>query len=516
MQLLETAALAATFALSLPAQAGFDLDKTTPGTAGAVFGLAVHGAPANALALMMLSLTGGPLPLALVDPGDPRSLSVGVESTAAWRILLTDANGGATQTLALPNIAAVAGLRLHWQAATLPGSTHLVDRLSNDVVSQFGAAGLSRMLPASLLTARAFAVQCPDRSNNGGLGDVMIAGGGTGTGLTSATGLASSELWDFRHLTLLPGPNMSTARALHVAVELSDGRTLVVGGVDASGTVLASCEIYDPGTNSFAAAASMATGRTMHSACRLADGRVLVTGGTSSLADTTAAITGVLSSVELYNPTTNTWSSGPAIGGRRLAPALTRLPNNNIMVSGGVQVGFLFGIPISAVSTTAVQFYNPTSNSWSNGPAMRQGRAGHHYNQVTLANGRVLLTGGINVPDLLNAANASSIQNAEYYDPASNSWTAVNMPTVRSLHSATLLPDGTVVVCGGGQGTLTAPVSIDNVERFDPATNTWTALAPLATARASHAAVLQPDGLLVLIGGMSTTASLGTVEVLHF
>jgi hypothetical protein len=309
---------------------------------------------------------------------------------------------------------------------------------------------------------------------------------------------------------------MTNSRALHVAVPLADGRTLMVGGADALGNVLASCEIYDPVANTFTPTGSMGSPRVLHAACRLADGRVMAAGGTNSLVDTTSAITGTLASAELWNPATGLWSPAASIGGNRLAPALTLLSNGRVMTSGGVQVSLLFGIPIAASSTTAVQLYNAATNSWSAGAAMPTGRAGHHYNQVTLLNGRVLMSGGVLVPSLTGAASASPIANADVYDPVGNSWAAGTMGQARSLHSATLLPNGHVVVCGGAQGTLTVPTSIANVEQFDPGTSAWTPMAPLLAPRSAHAAWLQPDGLLILLGGQGSGATVATIETLHF
>jgi hypothetical protein len=90
------------------------------------------------------------------------------------------------------------------------------------------------------------------------------------------------------------------------------------------------------------------------------------------------------------------------------------------------------------------------------------------------------------------------------------------MSQARSLHSATLLTNGRVIVCGGAQGTLTVPTSIANVDQFDPGTGTWTALAPLLAPRSAHAAWLQPDGMLVLLGGQGSSGTVATVETLHF
>ncbi|MBK8101131.1 MAG: hypothetical protein IPK26_28960 [Planctomycetes bacterium] len=497
------------------AQNDFDLDKTAAGTLGGVLGLQVRNAPSNALLLVMPSFTGGPTALATFDPTDTRSVQVGLDLSANWFTLFTSPTGTAAVNANVPNNTSFQGLLFHWQTLTAPGATHLVDKISNDVLTQLGTANQGAPVNTALAAARTLSAAVATPGFNAGQGDVMVAGGGQGT-LTAATGLATTEIWDFRHLRARSGPTMNSARAVHVTVPLTNGRTLLIGGVDAVGTVLATCELYDPTTNSFLATGSMALPRVMHAATRLPDGRVLVGGGTSSLFDLPSTITGVTDTCEIYNPTTGTWSGAAPIGGRRLGPALTTTNNNRVLVSGGVQVTLLFGVPIAAASTTAVQIYNPATNAWSGGPAMPAARAGHHFNQVALADGRVLMTGGINVPDLLNAQNAAPIANADLYNPATNTWTAVNMPRARSLHSATRLPSGDILVCGGSQGTFTAPVSIANVDRFNAATSTWTTLAPLSTPRSAHVAWLQPDGLLVLIGGQGATTTTASIEALHF
>jgi hypothetical protein len=500
---------------SLVAQNDYNLDKTSAGTLGSSLNLAIQGAPANSLFFSMPSFTAGPTPVALVDPSDPRSVQVGLDLSSSWTIGFTDGNGAGGIGLGLPNIPSLAGTVMHWQTVTVPGSSGLIGQISNDVVAQLGSSGSGRLASQSLAAARSFAAMLANPTFNQAGGDVLVAGGGAGT-LTAATGLASTEIWDFRHMTRRAGPNMTGSRALHCAVPLLDGRVLIVGGADSAGNVLSTCEIYDPVSNSFSATGSMGTSRVLHAAARLGDGRVLVAGGTSTLVDTTTAISSTLRSAEIYNPATGSWSGAANIGGYRLAPALTSLPNGNVMCSGGVQVGYLFGIPISASSTTAVQVYNASSNSWSGGPSMPAGRAGHHFNQVTLADGRILMSGGVSVPSLLGATSAAPIGNADLYNPATNSWQGTSMGQSRSLHTATRLQDGRIAVCGGAQGTLTAPISVASAEVFDPNSNTWSALQGLASARSGHVAALMPDGLLVLFGGQAQTATTTSIEVLHF
>ena len=78
--------------------------------------------------------------------------------------------------------------------------------------------------------------------------------------------------------------------------------------------------------------------------------------------------------------------------------------------------------------------------------------------------------------------NSSGLSSAELYDPATNTWTAAGaLATGRSGHTATLLPNGKVLVAGGFGGLTRSYLA--SAELYDPATNTWTAAGALATGR---------------------------------
>ncbi|MGC6488485.1 MAG: Kelch repeat-containing protein [Planctomycetota bacterium] len=501
-------------AAHLTAQSDFDLEKRSGGRLGDPLVLEAVGAPPLSVLLLVPSNTAGPTPLSLVDPTDPRAVSVGIDLVSVTVPMFPGVSGAATASLSTPVNLALHGAVLNWQALELTFGASVFGELSNPVVTQTGLADAGVLAPAGLSAARSFAATLVDADNNASGGDVLVTGGGSGT-LTSATGLASTELWDFRTMSFSAGPNMASARVLHSAVRMNDGRVLIVGGADQNATTLSSCEIYDPAVDQFFPTGSMATPRVLHGACLMADGRVMVAGGTDTLsANITDVVTGTLNSAEIYDPATGVWSSTSNIGGRRLAPALTRLPNGEVMVSGGVEISFFFGFPVSASSTNKVQRWS--NGGWSNGPNMAQGRSGHQYNQVRLNDGRILMTGGIDVPSLLGATNAAPISGAEVFNPANGTWQTVNMPIARALHSATLLGDGRVAVCGGAQGLLTAPASISAVHVFQPSTNSWSSAPPLTGPRASHVARLLPDGTLALFGGQGASATLTSVETLRF
>ena len=71
--------------------------------------------------------------------------------------------------------------------------------------------------------------------------------------------------------------SLDTARYLHTATLLADGRVLVTGGWGWGG-LLASAEVYNPAAGQWTPTDSLNTGRFWHTATLLADGRVLVTG----------------------------------------------------------------------------------------------------------------------------------------------------------------------------------------------------------------------------------------------
>jgi hypothetical protein len=118
-----------------------------------------------------------------------------------------------------------------------------------------------------------------------------------------------------------------------------------------------------------------------------------------------------------------------------------------------------------------------------------------------LLNGKVLVAGGIGAAGVTNAA--------EIFDPAGGTWKpAGTLNTARYAHTATLLPNGKVLVAGGFAATFSA-----SAELFDPISGTWTNTGSLNTPRYYHTATLLPNGKVLVTGGQNTSGYLTNSEV---
>ncbi len=173
------------------------------------------------------------------------------------------------------------------------------------------------------------------------------------------------------------------------------------------------------------------------------------------------------------------------------------------------------------VGTTPVVPLPPAGNAPGNftvGPSLVKPRGLH--TATLLPDGRVLIVGGLDAA----AGNPAFVTENEVYDPTANTFTltsslggspggymtssATNKPVPRYLHTATLLADGRVLICGGyGVESMDAggnPVQSDlaSAFTFSPTTNTFAAVGNMGMPREAPAAVLLPGGQVAVMGGL--------------
>jgi hypothetical protein len=81
-----------------------------------------------------------------------------------------------------------------------------------------------------------------------------------------------------------------------------------------------------------------------------------------------------------------------------------------------------------------------------------------------------------------------------------------SMSSARVGHTATLLPNGKVLIAGG-TGLYFSSLSLTSAELYDPATGTYTVTGDMTTGRSGHTAALLADGQVLIVGGASGGAT---------
>jgi N-acetylneuraminic acid mutarotase len=224
-------------------------------------------------------------------------------------------------------------------------------------------------------------------------GEVLVAGGCCGRGFN---GLNSAELYDPATGKWTLTGSMVHARYGQTATLLTDGKVLVAGGAcngsaygcDAGSFLSnqASAELYDPATGTWAKTGSMHVGRMSQTATLLHNGTVLVAGGFTDCDDDFCSDT---ADAEIYNPATGTWTTTHPMQGAREQHTATLLQNGNVLVAGGLNEG---GFNSGAFTLSSAEIYDPATGTWT----VTQPMAVKRYAQVAslLKNGWVLVAGG--------------------------------------------------------------------------------------------------------------------------
>jgi N-acetylneuraminic acid mutarotase len=186
-----------------------------------------------------------------------------------------------------------------------------------------------------------------------------------------------------------------------------------------------------------------------------------------------------------------TWTATGSMSAARIGHTATLLRDGSVLVVGGYDGE---GPPIedaAHVPLATAEVYDPASGRWSATASMSTARAGH--TATLLPDGGVLVVGGGGEGEPMEGGPRSAT--AELYDPGTGTWSATgSMTEARNGFSATLLANGTVLVAGGGANYREA-------ELYDPSNGTWTATGNMAEGRKAHSATLLLDGTVLVAGG---------------
>ncbi len=268
-------------------------------------------------------------------------------------------------------------------------------------------------------------------------GTVLVAGGC----VVDGCGVATDSVVVLDGATARPGPRLHQARDAHTATALPDGRVLVVGGFAGEGAPpLRAAEVFDPRRQRWDQVAPLAQGRGGHVAAALGDGTVLVAGGWVGPRRYTAG-------TELFDLEQRGFRPGPALPEPVDSAAAVALRDGTALVTGG-QTG-------PGTATRTATLIAPGGRLV---PVAPLGRARFKHAMVELPGGDVLVIGG-------TSDDRTLLASTEIYDPRQRRFRPgprLRQARYKLSGSAAVLPDGRVLVAGGGPG----------VEVLDPARRT--------------------------------------------
>ena len=285
---------------------------------------------------------------------------------------------------------------------------------------------------------------------------------------------------------------------------------------------LSSAEIYDPGTGTFTATGNMTTPRSWHTATLLPDGKVLIAGGgVYQITAFSSPLT--LASAELYDPDTGTFSATGNLTTSRASHTATLLNNGTVLIAGGLQDPAGVYLASAVVFLASAELYDPSTGIFTATGNMTSPWAD---TATLLANGKVLITRD----DLVTPLYVSS---ADLYDPSIGTFTSAGYLNVNHTEpTATLVTNGKVLIAGGDFGD--GDGASDIAELYDPATGAFSITGNMTVGREQDTATLLPDGSVLFAGGhnvldlavsaeiydplaeaFSRTASMTTARELH-
>jgi len=276
---------------------------------------------------------------------------------------------------------------------------------------------------------------------------------------------------------------MLHARAEHRALKLDDGRILIVGGRN-SDSALSSCEIYDPSTNSWTTTGNLLQARYRTQTVKLADGRILATGGLTDLNVATTA------TCEMYDPSSGSWRFTSPMNDARENHSSVLLPDGHVVLVGGLDAN-------QPLYLTSVDLFDPATEQMKRLAPMLIPQFGEQVFYSVVLNGLFVVGGSSGG---FNGTWVNTTQLLSFFD---STWK--NGASAISPHDApsVQLPDERVVTPGGRIGSN---VFTTLVENFEPVSNTWATIGNIDQAHWAGAAYLIGSDTVLQFGG-STNSS---------
>ena len=226
------------------------------------------------------------------------------------------------------------------------------------------------------------------------------------------------------------------------------------------------------------------------------NGKIYVFGGSGAM--TQEAPSGTLDAAWEYDTAADTWRAIAKLSAKRTAGAAVALGGKIYFIGGSSDLTGPDGKVANAGLVVGTnESYDPATNKWETHKAMPTPR---NHPAIGAVGGKIYVIGGRITANNIGGFTAANVDVVEEYNPATDSWRAMNrMPTPRSGEGWATY-EGKIYVAGGEERNYHIEGPLRDVEVFDPAVNDWYRLPSMPTAR--HGVnVAAYGGKLFVIGG---------------
>ena len=253
----------------------------------------------------------------------------------------------------------------------------------------------------------------------------------------------------------------------------------------------AASALFDPETRTLAPVSRPLSNTFCAGLAHLDDGRVLVVGGHEGTVDIRGQVGWLgLNRAQTFDPVTETWTALPNMpGGYRWYPSALTLADGRVLVTGGID-----SHSGEQIFNRNVDLYDPSTNTWRT-VTQAPGDISSTYPRKRL------------LPD--GSVHYYGPQTANWrLNPVDWTWTRLgNMAQWHNGGAAVDLESGHVLYFGGQEPPTT------RAERYDPFTNRWSATPNMAYPRLWPNGVTLPGGLVLAVGGRDAQQNIRTSEL---
>ena len=355
----------------------------------------------------------------------------------------------------------------------------------------------------------------PDVRNQ--VGRATSAGKNSSAGLQAPeTSLVSDAQGNSLRLSTLQWPqkaDMPTARSCF-STSVVDAKIFAIGGRvllerdEFGDTELSTVEMYDPETDTWERKANMPTARSGVSVS-VVDGKIYAIGGETikkiAYHKSWTNETKELPTVEMYDPVTDTWT--------QKADMPTPRKTKTCVVDGKIYAIGGSGFDLTSNNhwqLATVEVYDPTTDAWAKAKSMNHTR---YDAALSVVNGEIYAMGGTGWPLIEDQSN-SYLSSVEVFNPETNRWQErTEMIAPKAGHAASVI-DGKIYVTGGYLWKDKEFKHLSTIEIYDPTTDRWTQEPDMLMGKSGHASEVI-DGQIYIFGGNSDVAQgpLTSVEV---